>query len=143
MPRTGPDEDGLVRAMQYGDEAALCQIIDLYTPYVGTIVWNIVEDRLDMSDAGEIVSDVFYTLWQNAARVMPGRLKGYLASISRTRAINALRKAGRDICLEDDSIFIGFDDPEDETIKKPRGMPCTGPLTAWVRRSAASLIDFP
>ena len=84
-------EAALVRAMQRGEETALEAVIEQYTPYVSALVWNIVCGTLDRSDAAALVSDVFYTLWINAKKVQHGKLKGYLCSIARSKALNALR----------------------------------------------------
>lgn len=118
MPKTLSAEERLVRAMGRGDEDALGEIITQYTAYVGAIVWNIVQGKLGEDDAKEIISDVFYTLWQNAGKVEPGRLKGYLAAIARSRALNALRRAGREAPLEEDAITLTLPGPEDEAMRR-------------------------
>lgn len=107
----------LADAMAGGDEDALAQIIEKYTPYVWAIVWNIVRGRLDASDAKEIVSDVFYTLWKNADK-RPRNLKGYLASIARSRSVDALRRIRQDLPLEDDVIEVPIEGPETEAVKQ-------------------------
>ena len=111
-------EDEWLRAMCLGSQQALECVIDCYTAYVGTIVWNIVRDRLALSDAEEIVSDVFKTLWFSADKVRPGKLKGYLAVVARRSAINALRRGKREIPLEDDVVRIPVAGPEDESIRR-------------------------
>ena len=117
MERLKSDQS-LVNALQRGDEAALGEIIERYTPYVGAIVWNIVRESLSLEDAKELVSDVFCVLWQNAEKARPEALKGYLGSIARTRALNALRKTGRELPLEDDVITLASEGPEGEAIRK-------------------------
>lgn len=108
-------EERLLARLRAGDEAALGEIIERYTPYVGAIVWNIVRESLSLEDAQELVSDVFCALWRNAEKARPEALKGYLGSIARHRALNALRHAGRDLPLEDDALQIPVPGPEDET----------------------------
>lgn len=124
------DQD-LVPALQRGDEEALGEIITRYTPYVGAIVWNIVRDSLSLEDAKEIVSDVFCILWQNAAKARADALKGYLGSIARSRALNALRKQGRALKLEDDMLDRPIPGPED-TVSRME-------LYAALRRAVESL----
>ena len=124
-------EQDLVRRLQRGDEAALGEIIERYTPYVGAIVWNIVRDSLSLEDAKELVSDVFCALWQNAGKARPEALKGYLGSIARSRALNALRKAGREVPFEDDVLQLTAEDPEGEAVRKD--------LYAALRRSVDAL----
>jgi RNA polymerase sigma-70 factor (ECF subfamily) len=106
------DEDRLLSAMRTGGEDALGAVIDRYTGYVGTIVWNIIGSAMSTADAEEVVSEVFYTLWQNADKVRPGSLRGYLASIARSRAKNKLREARIDLYLEDDLLEEPDPSPE-------------------------------
>lgn len=108
----------LLQEIQRGDEEALGRLIERYTAYVGTIVWNIVRGKLDESDAGAIVSEVFYSLWCNAVKAEPDKLKAYLSSIARSKALNALRRAGREIPLEDDRLELSCPGPEDETLRQ-------------------------
>lgn len=107
----------LVHAMRRGDEAALGELIERYTGFVSAIVWNICRGKLDRSDAKELVSDSFYSLWTHADRVQPEALKGYLAKIARSKAINALRKAGQELPLEEDAITLTVPGPEDAAIR--------------------------
>lgn len=111
-------DDALVEAMCSGDEAALELIIDRYTAYVGTVVWNIVQEKLDKADAKAIISDVFYLLWCNADKIQPGKLKGFLSVIARRRSINMLRSIKADLTLEDDIVQIPVSGPEDELIQQ-------------------------
>lgn len=117
MPYRNKNEADLIRAMQRGDEAALEQVIELYTPYVSAIVWNIVKGNLDLSDAAAVISDVFFTLWTNAKKIRPGKLKGYLCSIARSKALNAIRGTGRELPLEEDMIQITSPLPDEEAEK--------------------------
>ena len=116
MPKVINLDDRLIEAMQDGDESALSKVIQRYTAYVGTIVWNIVGGRLNEDDTKEIVSDVFYTLWKNSAKVRKGKLKAYLSSISRSRALDALRRSKQEISIEEDDIEIPVSGPEDEVV---------------------------
>ena len=106
MPKVINLDDRLIEAMQDGDESALSTIIQRYTAYVGTIVWNIVGNRLNEDDIKEIVSDAFYTLWKNRAKVRKGKLKAYLSSISRSQALDALRRSKQEVSIEEDDIEI-------------------------------------
>ncbi len=111
-------EESLLARLREGDEAALGEIIERYTPYVGAIVWNIVRESLGPEDAQELTADVFCTLWRNADKARPEALKAYLGSIARTRALNALRRTGRELPLEDDLLAIPVPGPEDETARR-------------------------
>ena len=118
MPSIQTIDDALVEAVRNGDQSALGHIIERYTAYVGTVVWNIVRGKLTRADAEEIISDTFCALWYNAGRVREGKLKSYLSAIARRRALNALRGARQDAPLEDDVIQLPIDGPEDESIRQ-------------------------
>lgn len=118
MPRVVTPDDRLVQEIREGDQAALARVIDRYTAYVSTIVWNIVQNRLTKADVEEIVSDVFLTLWRSADKVRKGKLKGYISVIARRRAVNALRQAKQDAPLEDDELPITAPGPEEETLRQ-------------------------
>ena len=111
-------EQRLVRSLNRGSEAALGEIIESYTGYVGAIVWNIVGARLSRADAAEIVSDVFYVLWQNREKVRPEALRGYLGSIARSRSLNALRRRELDEPLEEDALSLSLPGPENEALRR-------------------------
>lgn len=111
-------EAALIRAMQRGEEQALERVIEQYTPYVSAIVLNIVSRALDRADAAAVVSDVFYTLWVNAKKIQRGKLKGYLCSIARSKALNAVRSAGQELPLEEDMIHISAVSPDEEAEKR-------------------------
>lgn len=108
----------LVRRLRRGSEEALGEIIQQYTAYVGAVIWHIVEGKLSENDAAELVSDSFYTLWRNRDKARPEALKGYLGSIARSKALNALRRHGLDEPLEEDALTLSLPGPEDETIRR-------------------------
>ncbi len=108
----------LIDAICDGDEDALGSIIDRYTAYVWAVVWNIVQGKLDMADAKSIVSDVFFTLWKTAEKTRPHNLKGYLARIARSRAVDVLRRTKQELPLEDEFIAIPVEGPETEAIRR-------------------------
>lgn len=110
-------DDRLIAAMQNGDESALAAVIDKYTAYVGTIVWNIVSGCMSEADAKEIVSDIFYVLWKNRASIRSGKMKAYLSTIARNRALDALRRRKKEIALEDDFVGVNLPNPEDDVVK--------------------------
>ena len=117
MPKVIHPDDKLIKDMQAGDESALGVAIDRYTAYVGTIVWNIINGSLCESDAKEIISEVFYTLWKNSLKIRPGKLKAYLSSIARSKSLDALKRAKRDAPLEDDLVEVDIPGPETDVLK--------------------------
>lgn len=113
MRKINEAENRLVKSLRAGNEAALGEIIERYTAYAATIVWNIVSGRLCEADAKEIISDTFYTLWKNREKLRSGKLKSYLGIIARSRALDALRRAKQEICL-DDIIGLSIAGPEED-----------------------------
>ncbi len=100
------------------DAAGLSWFIRQYTPYVSAIVWNIVHPPLTAQDAEEIVADVFLSLWQHGQYPQPGKVKGYLGSIARSRAIDRLRAMKRELPLEDDVLELSVVNPEEVLLSR-------------------------
>lgn len=106
-------EKDALALMRQNDAAGLTWFIYQYTPYVSAIVWNIVHPPLTAQDAEEIVADVFLTLWQYSAYPQPGKVKAYLGSITRSRAIDRLRSHRAELTLEFDAMELSAADPEE------------------------------
>ena len=102
--------------MRRGDEAGLQWIIRRYTPYVSSIVLGIVRDRLTAQDAEEITADAFMDLWRYRDRLPEKKLKSYLGSIARNRAIDRLRKVEQEQPLLYDELTVEADTPEREVL---------------------------
>ena len=106
------DEKSALRALKRGDETALAWMIDRYAAYVSTIIYNIIGSFMTVSDVEEAASDVFLTLWSNAEKVRPGKVKAYLSGVARNKAKEKTREMGRDLPLEDDVVLISDMDLE-------------------------------
>lgn len=106
-------EDTALTLIRQKDAAGLSWFIHRYTSYVSAIVWNIVHPPLTAQDAEEIVADVFLTLWKYGDYPQNGRVKAYLGSIARSRAVDRLRSHKIELTLEYDQIELPGDDPED------------------------------
>ena len=104
-------EEELLARLRRGELSALDELIDLYGRYVSRIVSTLIGAAMTAQDVEEVVSDVFFTLWRQADRVRPGRLKGYLSSIARNQAINKLRERRQELALEED-VLPALDGPE-------------------------------
>ena len=88
-----------MKELRAGSEDALQFFIHKYTPYVTTVIFNIIGTSMDMADIEEIAADVFFALWQNAATVHS--VKGFLGTVARNKAKNKLRETGRELPLDD------------------------------------------
>lgn len=126
-------ESKALRQLQQGSAEALKWFINKYTPYVSTVIYNIIGSSMSSADVEEVTSDVFFALWENAGKVNSGSVRGYLGSIARNKAKNKFREAGFDLPL-DEELYISEDLPlEDQHIEKE--------LQAAVRREVMAMTE--
>lgn len=86
-------EKHLIRKLKLHNSKALEKIMKEYTPYVYTIVYNMVGGCCSSEDIEELVSDVFIRLWNNAENLKEDCcLSPYIATISRNVCKNRLRE---------------------------------------------------
>jgi len=80
--------------MATGDERALGELYDRHGATAYAVAHAIVGER---ADAEEVVADAFGQMWRSAARFDPARgsVGAWLATITRTRALDLLRARGR------------------------------------------------
>lgn len=103
-----------LRKMLANDPSGLETLINIYTPYVSTIVWNILRNSMSPEDSEEVVSDVFIAAWNQAEDLRSGHIKGWLGAVARNKAKNKLRELGKTQPLEDDILEICTpNEPED------------------------------
>ena len=105
-------EEMALALMAKDDSSGLRWFIQRYTPYVSTIVYNIIGEHMTQQDVEEVVSDVFCSLWWNRRKAQVGKVRGYLACIARGHAITRLRGHGRMPNLDFDEIELSVDGPE-------------------------------
>ena len=88
------DELKLLTQLKNKERNSIDKAIDVYTPYLSTVLYNMVGNRLPKEDIEEIVSDVFVTLWKNAEYIDPakGTIRSYLAAVCRNFALKRLNK---------------------------------------------------
>ena len=109
-------EKQALKRIRSGDQEALGWFISQYTPYVTTIIHNIIGAHMDMADVEEVASDVFFALWENAGKVF--HVKAYLAAVARNKARNKLRELTGDLSLSEDILVIEELTPEDRIEKE-------------------------
>ena len=75
------EEEKLLMRLKNGKRNAIDEAIAVYTPYLSTVLYNMLGNRLPKEDIEEILSDVFVTLWRNADTIdlEKGTLRAYLA----------------------------------------------------------------
>lgn len=112
-------EEKLLRKLRGKDPGALQALMDLYIPYVSTIVWNILRNSMTAEDAEEVVSDVFLAAWNQAEQIRPGVTKAWLGAVARNMAKNKLRHMGQELPFEEDYLEIpGENTPATEAERK-------------------------
>src|SRR5579864_6242519 len=95
MSKTGADlpatDAALVHKITQRDEAALSALYDRYAAMLSSVLVRILRDT---QAAEEILQDIFYQIWRNAAQFdsSRGSLPGWLLVIARNRAISRLRR---------------------------------------------------
>lgn len=111
------DEEKLLLRLLKKEYSALNEAIELYTPYLSTVLYNMAGAALKKEDAEEIISDVFVCLWKNAERIdlKKGGIRCYIAACARNFALKRLKKARNDVCLDDTEISTE-DNFEDEKL---------------------------
>ena len=83
----------LIERVVAQDETALAALYDRYSGMVCSVLNRILRDT---AAAEEILQDIFFQIWRNAAQFDPARgsLPGWLVVAARNRAISRLRRKG-------------------------------------------------
>lgn len=94
------DYESALLACAQGDRAALQQIYAREAGQLLGVALRIVR-RHDLAD--EVLQDAFLQIWQKATMFDPSRgsARGWIFSIVRYRALDALRKASREIAVDE------------------------------------------
>ena len=97
------DEKALLHRLQIHDETALRKAIDLYTPYLNTVIYRAAGATISREDMEEIVADVFVSLWRNSERIdlQKGTLRSYIAAAARKLTYKRLNSLSTTIPLEE------------------------------------------
>lgn len=107
------EDEKLIYHIKCSRQNALAKVIDLYTPYVGTVIYNVIGSSMPKEDMEEVVADTFVTLWRNADKFdsHKGCLRTFLGTIARNLAKNKLLsyKASAEL---DDNITIPDNEPQ-------------------------------
>lgn len=95
-------------AVRYGDERAMTELYDRYSPLVYSVALRVLGDT---GNAEDVLQEVFMQLWRNpdVFDSSRGNLGAWLAVIARNRAIDALRRRKPDTNLEDVIVSVNHD----------------------------------
>jgi RNA polymerase sigma-70 factor (ECF subfamily) len=96
----------LVSAIRSGDEQAMAQLYERYSPVVYSVALRVLGDT---GAAEDILQEIFMQLWRSPELFDPSRgsLPGWLAVITRNRAIDSLRKRRPETDISD--IFVAIE----------------------------------
>lgn len=88
------EEEKLLMRLKNRKRNAIDEAIEVYTPYLSTVLYNMLGNRLPKEDIEEILSDVFVTLWKNADTIdlEKGTLRAYLAAVARNFALKKISR---------------------------------------------------
>ena len=79
----------------------LDRIVDDYTPYLRTIIQNMVSNNISAEDKEEIILDTFFVLWKKYEENYPIKsLSSYMAGITRNLVKERLKKLKHTIDIE-------------------------------------------
>ncbi len=97
------DHDAALLACAQGDRGALHRLYAEEGAHLLGVVARIVRDR---ALAEDIVHDVFIRVWARAHQFDPqrGAGRGWLFSVARNLALNAMRDRARDVQLDDQAL---------------------------------------
>ena len=83
--------------LKSGDESALEEIMDKYTPLASAIIYNIGRGILQKEDIEEAVTDTFISLWKNSSKTDDDTLKGYICCIAKSKAFDKIDSVKRNM----------------------------------------------
>ncbi len=126
------NDEQILYGLRNRDQNALEALLDRYTNYISTIVWNILRCKMSKQDAEEVVSDVFLAAWNQAEDLQPGCLKAWLGAVARNMAKNKLRHMGFTLPLEEDVLELPGEETPDLTLEQEEE-------TALVRKAVDSM----
>lgn len=86
------NEKELAKRLKKSNTAALGEIIDHYTAYVRTVIFNFSRGSIPEQDIDDICSDVFYSLWRSREKLdIKIGFRSYLSAIARNAVKDRLR----------------------------------------------------
>jgi RNA polymerase sigma-70 factor, ECF subfamily len=99
------EDVALMQKIAAGDDQALLEVYDLYSPLVYAIAFHVLRNA---HAAEDISQEIFLQLWRDPAAYNPqrGRLRTWITIIARHRAIDHLRRQQKESQLPDGVLAI-------------------------------------
>ncbi len=90
----GERDTELMRRIRAGDRAAFLEFYDGYAPLLLSVAARVLGDRREAED---VLQDVFTQIWHRSSGYDPalGTLTGWAVTLTRNKAIDRVRAAGR------------------------------------------------
>ena len=87
----GPSDSDLMRRIQAEDPDALSQIYDRYNGILKALILRVIHNE---AEAEDLLQEVFMEIWNQSKNFSPkkGQPLGWMVTLARRRAIDALRK---------------------------------------------------
>ena len=103
----------LINRIAAGDASALAELYDRFAPRVLGLLGKMLPSR---SDADDVLQEVFWQVWKNAARYdsQRGSPAVWLLVMARSRALDALRRKKASVPLEDFAEPSAWNPPANE-----------------------------
>lgn len=97
------DEKKLLEGLRRKENKSIEKAIEIYTPYVSTVIFNMAGTRLNKEDLEEVIADTFITLWKNADNIdmEKGTIRSYIAAVARNGVLRKINKSFTYECIED------------------------------------------
>lgn len=88
------EEEVLLKRLRNREKNSIDEAIEIYTPYLSTVLYNMAGSELPKEDVEEIISDVFVALWKNAEYIdlQKGTIRSYIAAVARNFALKRLNR---------------------------------------------------
>ncbi len=114
------NEKELLYGLQKDSLGTYEKLIDIYSPYVVTVVRKVADGQLDYGEIEEVCADVFIKIWdkRKSLNIQDGKLKAYIAAMARNKTINVLKTKGKNISIPLEEDFIDHTSPESEVLRK-------------------------
>jgi len=89
--QNAPDDAALLARVQRGEEQAMAALFDRYSRIVYSVALRVMRDA---ASAEDILQEIFMQVWRNPDGFIAtrGSLGGWLAVVTRNRAIDSLRR---------------------------------------------------
>lgn len=117
------NENEFINRLRHNDLQCYEQLINIYSPYVITVICSVSAGQLSHADIEEICADVFIKLWdkRETLNIAEGKFKAYIATMARNKTINTLKVKGKNIGIPLEENFIDYTSPESEVLRKEEG----------------------